>query len=613
MPTTSLVRGLHALFARHADRSRHDGDRSYHRAANLAVDFEGFLAIVYACSWLIALVAFWTGFVLVMAGPVTVVASTLGLALPHAVPPMAVAVGAGSLAAAIAKHATVRAGGYFLRWVATARRAAIERSLPGAVRYLRALATGGEDVEAMLRKVAEQDAYGETATAFRRALNRAAVSGSLDRALRETARDTPSRDLLSPFLLKFREHANTGGDALRNYLQMESRMLSHRQARARQRASDFLELLAELFIVLLVLPALLVIIVTVLAVLAPGLSTPVGTPIGTTTVRGALVYTSAGFALVVGACAALLVAQLKPHGQTAQTYERPTGMALLGTATTNPASAMIPAAVVGTGVSLALVLTGTDPVVSGLLGYVTFGLPVGVVAVRRARLDDAKDREVKDFIHAVAGHMSLGRPFGESVAAVAREVELGALEGDVDDLAFGLSLTSTPGDAGDVRREALTRFVDDVGTPLAAQTVGLVTGALEVGGDTETVFETLQTEVGQLYHERKALRNTMLVYVAVGWTTALLVVGISVAVNGHVLDGFAQLSTVASTSSGIGIAPNAIDPARDRYRFYVVTQSTMLACGWFAGAASRGRYEAFLHSAALVAVCHTVFAAAGMI
>jgi flagellar protein FlaJ len=38
----------------------------------------------------------------------------------------------------------------------------------------------------------------------------------------------------------------------------------------------------------------------------------------------------------------------------------------------------------------------------------------------------------------------------------------------------------------------------------------------------------------------------------------------------------------------------------------------MLAAGWFAGSASRGRYEALLHSGLLVAVCHVVFAAVGL-
>jgi len=619
----ALDRGLHALFARHAERPRHERHRTYFRGADLGIAFEAYLARVYGLSWVLGVAALAGATALVALVPAAALAAAARIvssALPASVTPLptvpqsALAVGAGVGCGLLVKRAVVAGGGLYLRWVAAARRSAIDRTLPGAVRYLRALATGGDDHRAMLRKVAERDAYGETAAALQRVLNRAAVSGSLDSALREAARDTPSRGLFSPFLLKFREHANTGTDALRNYLRMESRMLSHRQDRERQRASDFLELLAELFIVLLVLPALTVIILTVLAVLAPGLSEPVELPLvdAAPTVRALLVYSSAAFALLVGACAAVMIEHIRPPDQAPPAYERPGGLDTVRTVAINPASALPPAALAGLLAAGALAALGTDPVVTLLGGYVAFGLPVGLVAVRRARLDDAKDREVKDFVHAVAGHMSLGQPFGEAVAVVAREVDLGALQGDVDDLAFTLSLSGTPDD-GAVRREALDRFVDGVGTPLAAQTVGLVTGALDVGGETEAVFDTLQTEVGRLYHAKKKLRNTLLVYVAVGWTTALLVVGISVAVNAYVLDGFAQLSTVSSSSGGVAIAADAIDPARDRYRFYVVTQATMLACGWFAGAASRGVYEALLHSAALVAVCHLVFAGTGMI
>jgi hypothetical protein len=126
------------------------------------------------------------------------------------------------------------------------------------------------------------------------------------------------------------------------------------------------------------------------------------------------------------------------------------------------------------------------------------------------------------------------------------------------------------------------------------------------------VFETLQTEIGQLYHLRKSIRSALLVYVAVGWTTALLVIGITVAVNVYVLDSFAQLSAV-SGGANIAFDPTAIRPAREQHRFYVVTQATMLACGWFAGTASRGVYEALLHSSGLVLVAYVVFAGAGLI
>jgi hypothetical protein len=209
--------------------------------------------------------------------------------------------------------------------------------------------------------------------------------------------------------------------------------------------------------------------------------------------------------------------------------------------------------------------------------------------------------------------VSLGRPFPDAVERVSREVNLGPLQQDVETLAFNLGLTTGVEREDDVQASALDRFVDRVGTPLASQTVGLVVGALEAGSDTEDVFETLETEIGRLYHERKALRSRMLVYVVVGWTTALLVAGIVVAVNATVLDGFSQLSTVADSSTGIAVDPSAVDPARDRERFYLVTQATVIACGWFAGTASRGKYEALLHSGLLIVITYGIFTGLGVV
>ncbi len=619
-----LDRGLYALFAQHADGDGHDRDREWYRAANLDTGFDLYLARVYGLAW-----GAGVGVALVVVGTFTLLPSTLldagvaflqdGLPVVNrvawpTVPRFALAFASGGVVAVLTRWLVVRAGGTYLRWAAAARRANIEATLPGAVRYLRVLACGEHDQRAMLGRVADQDAYGETAVAFRRALNRATLTGSLDDGLERVASETPSRDLLAPFLLKFREHANQSSSSLEGYLEMEGRLLSHEQSRRQERATGYLELVAELFVVLLVLPALLVLIVTVMGVLSPGLSDPVVTPVGTTTVRGLMIFGSAAFVLSAGVTASLVVTTLRPHNANSPTYETPDGLlALLESAVDNPASAAVVLAPVGVCVAAGLWLIGYRVENVLLLAYAAFGLPVGAVSVRRARLDDAKDREIQDFVHAVSGHVSLGRPFADAVERVATEVELGALQDDVDDLAFTLGLTaSPPSDATDGRAAALDRFVDSVGTTMAEQTIGLVVGALDAGSDAEDVFETLQTEIGTLYHQRKALRSALLVYVAVGWTTALLVVGIVVAVNTYVLDGFAQLSTV-SGGQGFSIDPNAIDPPRDRYRFYVVTQATMLACGWFAGTASRGFYEALLHSSALVTIAYVVFAGVGMI
>ena len=617
----TLDRVLYALFARHADDDRHVRDRKRYRGTDLRLSFDVYLARVYGLSWIVALAVTVPTAVLGLAvadaspAVTTAVADALPVSrVALSVPPTTALVAGGALTlGALTKTATVRLGGGYLRWLANARRNDIERTLPGAVRYLHVLSSGSDGHRAMLRKVAATDPYGETAVSIRKVLNTAALTGSLHEGLRRIARDTPSRELLAPFLLKFSEHAQQGETELANYLRMESRMLAHRQDRARDRAAGLLELLSEVFMVLLVLPTLLVIVLTVLAIISPSLSRPFATPLGTTTPRAVVVYASAAFVLVLGIGASIVVGGLRPPGQTVH-YRRPPGLLpTLASATRNPASAVAVAVAPALAAVGVLVAVGYPPADVALLGYAAYALPVGVVGVRRARLDDAKDREIKDFVHAVSGHVNLGRPFPRAVELVARDVDFGPLDPDVADLALNLSFTSPEtGFDENVRTAALERFVDRVGTPLAEQTVGLVTGALDAGSDAGTVFDTLQTEIGRLYHEKRALRANLLAYVAVGWTTALLVVGIAVAVGIHVFDGFEQLASVRGPG-GYVIEGSAIDLARERYRLYVVTQATMLASGWFAGTASRGRYEALLHSGALVVVCHVVFTGVGMI
>ncbi|AFK18323.1 hypothetical protein E6P09_06030 [Haloferax mediterranei ATCC 33500] len=618
-----LDRALYALFARHVDASRHDRDRRRYRGTDMRMSFDLYLARAYGLAWATGLFVAFPTVLVVLAVPdstVDAVLDVLRAALPlfehvpiPVIPRLPVAAVFALGAAVATRRAVLLVAGRYLGWRATARRENIERTLPGAVRYLHVLSSGSDGPREMLRRVAETGAYGETAIAFRSVLNTASLTGNVNEGLRRVARDTPSEGVLSPFLLKFREHAGQGDDALRNYLRMESRMLGHRQDRARERAEGFLELLAELFIVLLVLPSLLVIVLTVMSVIAPGLSEPVVTPLGQTTTRGVVVYSSAVFIIGVGLGASLLISGLRPPDQSVE-YDRPTtAFNTLTTTLTNPASAAVVFVAPALLVAGVAALVGADAVGVSLAGYVAYATPVGLVGVRRARIDDAKDRELKDFVHAVSGHVSLGRPFAEAVENVGQDVDLGPLDSDVADLALNLRFTA-PSSGTDVnlRTAALERFVERVGTPMAEQTIGLVVGALDGGSDTGTVFDTLQTEIGRLYHEKRALRSGLLVYVAVGWTTALLVIGITVAVNVHVFDGFAQLSSL-STSGSFAINAGAVDLERDRYRMYVVTQATMLASGWFAGTASRGRYEAFLHSAALVAACYMVYAGVGLI
>ncbi|EMA65299.1 type II secretion system protein [Halorubrum aidingense JCM 13560] len=621
-------RVCYALFARHAGDRRHDADRKRYRGTALGTGFETYLARVYGLSWLVC-VAVAVPALLVAAGSAPPLLAALearvGAVSPvpiAALSPDWVAIAVAGLAGILAKRATVRLGGLHLRWRTATRRTDIERTLPAAVRYLELLASGSDGPREMVAKAADNDAYGGTATSLRKVLNAARLAGSLDEGLRRVARDTPSRELLAPFLLKFRKHATTGDGALAEYLRTESRMLAHRQDRARKRARRFLELLTELFVAVLVLPALLVIAATALTVVIPEFLPPVETPVGVVPTRAVVLYGSVLFLVALGLAGAVAVGTLRPPNQRAS-YDLPgSPREIAASIGSNPASAAVVFAPPAFLLAVGLAIAEYTLVNVVLLAYATFAIPVGVVADRRTRIDDAKDRELADFVHAVSGHVASGRPFSDAVAAVARDVDLGVLDDDVADLAFALRSTTATGgtstggpDAAtgptDVRAAAIDRFVDRVGTPLAEGTLGLVTGALNAGSDADAVFETLRIEVGQLYSEQRALRSSMHPYIAVGWAAAALVAAVVAVVNTQVIDA-ARLGELAAASEFV-TEPDTVHPELERFRLYVVTQATMLASGWFAGTASRGRYAALLHSGVLVAICYAVFTAGGLV
>ena len=622
-------RVLYALFSRHASDRRHDADRKRYRGTALDTGFETHLSRVYGLSWLVCLaVILPTLLVAASSAPSLLAAADASLGARVSIPLGSlsadrVAVVVAGVAGFLAKRATVRLGGLSLRWLTATRRTDIERTLPPAVRYLELLAAGSDGPREMVAKAAAADAYGATAASLRKALNAARLAGSLDEGLRRVARDTPSRELLAPFLLKFRKHAATGDAALAEYLRTERRMLAHRQDRARKRARRFLELLTELFVVVLVLPALLVIVATALTVVVPELLPPVDTPVGVVPTRAVVLYGAVGFLVVIGLLGAVAVGTLRPPSQRAS-YDLPaTPRAVFASAGRNPASAaavcLPPAALL----AVALAFAGYTLVNVGLLSYAAFAVPVGAVAGRRTRIDDAKDRELADFVHAVSGHVAQGRPFPAAVEAVARDADLGVLDDDVADLAFALRSTTAAGDATrveqsdspaesiDIRAAAIDRFVDRIGTSLAEGTLGLVTDAFDAGSDVDAVFETLRIEVGRLYSEQRALRSSMHPYVAVGWAAAALVAGVVAVVNTQVIDT-ARLAALAGATDLVA-EPETVLPELERFRLYVVTQATMLASGWFAGTASRGRYQALFHSGLLVAICYGVFTAGGLV
>jgi len=216
-------RVLYALFARHASDRRHDADRKRYRGTALDTGFETHLARVYGLSWLVC-VAVIVPALLVAAStvPGLLAAADAWIGARSPVPigssPERVAVAAGLTGSS--KRATVRLGGLHLRWLTATRRTDIERTLPPAVRYLELLAAGSDGPGKWSRRPPRTTrTAGPPPRYGRRSTPRDSPGASTRDCVGSPA--TRPRELLAPFLLKFRKHAATGDAALAEYLRTE--------------------------------------------------------------------------------------------------------------------------------------------------------------------------------------------------------------------------------------------------------------------------------------------------------------------------------------------------------------------------------------------------------
>lgn len=599
------------LFGRHVKADRHKRDRARYLALSRSLPFETFLIRLYLVSWLLAL-------------PVGGL-SAIGFA--HGLPsPLSITLPGSQVLFEIRSQIWIGAlasfGGLlvsltstvFVRKLASAglgylhkrERAAIEQTLPGAVRFLHVAASGTVEPRRLFEAVATRKRiHGATARSFEAICRRHAITGSMETAIRAGARDTPSQELLAPFLLSFIERSRDGEAALRNFLAEESRLLAVEDERRHHRDGAYLRTVVGLFVLLLVGPLVVGLGVAGSLIVFPefgGSRTPVSIP----ELGGFVTAIGSGGILLFGGAAALLAFLIRPTGHRwAAPAPAQSVRNAIRTSTTNPTNALLLLLPVG------LTLLGWGhltefQMASGLLGaYVVVAIPTGLIDVRRSRRRTRLDRALPVFVHALAERLERGLPFREAVTRIARTETFGDLDGPVRKLAADVTLLHGPNGG---RKRALERFVGRIGTPFAGRTIGLAVGAIEAGADAQSAVAHLQTETGRLEHAATARRSRLPVMILVGWTVAMLIVAIVVAVNLMVLE------TATPTGPVAGVAIEAVEgTTRERPLFYVLTQATMLTSGWFAGLSGRGIYEALLHSGVLVAITWIGFRLVGLV
>ncbi|MFB6266846.1 MAG: hypothetical protein ABEI31_04235 [Halodesulfurarchaeum sp.] len=625
----SLSALFHRAFARPADAERHVDDRNRFAACGIAVPFRTAVATVNGIAWAVFAAIILGGvFGMPASGKAVIhraaILSASGTGVPDTVLIPILHGLVTVLAGGLGRAAILRGARFALQLQLRRRRIGIERTLPGAVRYLHVISAGTTDPASLLEGVVDRaDVHGETARSFERVLATAAVCGDLDTAIRRVARQSASPDVLAPFLRSFLEQSREGPDALRQFLERESRLMAQRDERDLARERGTFRLVLGSFLVLLVLPTVAVVGLAAASVFLPTLHVPTSLPFlplpflslpwfgafRSPQLQRVVSIGGGAAILALGLLVGIVIAAIRPHSRRWTAGHRGRGIRdILQGIRQEPSDTLLLALPGGLLLILILYQLGVDPVSAGLLGYAGVGLTVGLVDRRRARVLAAKDRRLPAFVHAVADRLDRGLPFATAVNRVADEQDFGALQPDVADLSFTLRVGT---DRRPVRKAALERFVEHVGTPLAGRTIGLATGALEAGSDTATAFEAMGSETGRLAHAARARRARLPLVVAVGWLTALFVIAVVVVLN--------LLATGTTAPTGPGptegvVVDLALTPLNaDRPGFYLIAQAAMMGSGWFAGVAGRGVYEGLLHSGGLVLVTFAVFRVTGLL
>jgi len=520
-----------------------DADRKRYRGTALDTGFETHLARVYGLSWLVC-VAVIPGAALsprrpcrgycgdrrldrrAFAGPDRVAVARARCRRrrrPHRVPREARRCGSvGSTSGGSRRRRTDR----------------IDTDPPARGRYLELLAAGSDGPGKWSRRPPRTTRTAGPPPRWK-ALNAARLAGSLDEDCVGSPATRPRR-LLAPFLLKFPQRGDWRRGA-RGVPRTESRMLAHRDRWAASAPGDswsFSRTVRRR--------------VGVAGAARhrgdrapdrrPRAAPPVDTPVG-------VVPDAGGRPLRRRRLFSLLSASSVRRARSARSARRTSARATtcrrspqnLASAGRNPSSAAVvcapPAALLAVRLAFAGYLSSTSRCSRTRRSRFRRRR-----RGRRTRIDDAKDRELADFVHAVSGHVAQGQPFPAAVEARARRGPrrarrrrgpsrsrsgrrprrgCGEYTRRCETRGDGASAQS-PG----VRAAAIDQFVHRrVGTPLAEGTLGLVTDALNAGSDADAVFET--SDRGRPALQRAARAPLVdAPYVAVGWAAAALVAAV---------------------------------------------------------------------------------------
>ena len=224
------------------------------------------------------------------------------------------------------------------------------------------------------------------------------------------------------------------------------------------------------------------------------------------------------------------------------------------------------------------ILTGMDFIVFGILGCVG---PIGFYDhIKQKRKKEIADK-LPEFLRDTANSTSSGMTIYDSIRT-ASEGEYGQLTPElkamVSQLSWGISI-----------KDALTNFANRVNTNELKRLAITINKALEIGGNTSSVFNAAAKEIDQIKRVEQQRKTEMSLYAIVIFISFFVFLAVILIINGTIFEAIFSLQGQMTGKHVAGMRFAQIDPDAVKNVFYLFVTVQSLGGGMLGGFMMEGR------------------------
>jgi flagellar protein FlaJ len=210
------------------------------------------------------------------------------------------------------------------------------------------------------------------------------------------------------------------------------------------------------------------------------------------------------------------------------------------------------------------VLSGMDFIVFGVITCIG---PIGFYNHMKENRKREVEERMPDFLRDIANSTSSGMTIFDAIKS-ASEGEYGKLTPELQtmtsQLSWGISI-----------KDALTNFANRVKTDELKRLAITINKALEIGGNTATVFNSAAKEIDQMKRVEKQRKAEMSLYSIVIFISLFVFLAVILIVNKTIFAAMLDVQTRMGGTNieGLTIAPIQPDAVKNVFYLFVVVQS----------------------------------------